>query len=645
MICKPLSLCAAILSLALLCHRAPAETIRIDPQNTKTPISPYIYSQFIEHLGRSIYGGVWAEMIEDRKFFYPIIDQVDPWGTGSDRQWNAGEFHFLKASPWKVVGPAASVSMDKDHPYVGAQTPVIHLTGLSETGISEDGLALVQGKNYTGRIILAGDATAAPVIVRITGDDGKTLEQSIAKITDDFQAYPLEFSAAASSNNAKIEIISKGKGALKIGALSLMPADNIHGFRQDTLALLKELNAPAYRWPGGNFVSGYNFRDGLGERDKRPPRKNPAWTSIEANDVGIHEFMDLMSMLGSEPYIALNTGLGTPEQAAAEVEYFNGSADTEMGKLRAQNGHADPFAVKFFAVGNEMFGKWQLGYMMPHLYTQKNNTVARAIWKIDPKAQLVAVGNIGVWDVNMLTNSSENMTDLSEHIYVKEIKTDNAAHIAQLKVAIKKVADAHRGYRKDIPELKGKNIRLVMDEWNYWYGNYVYGELGCQYHEKDGLGVAMGLHEFFRNSDLFFMANYAQTVNVLGCIKTTRTDASLETTGLALELYRDNFGTIPIEIPSQSTDYDISAAWTADKSAITVAVVNPQSIGQQITLDLGDLKLKDAAKRWEISGDPEAYNEPGKIPQITIQERDITNPDHALAAPAYSVVMYRFDIR
>ncbi len=122
-----------------------------------------------------------------------------------------------------------------------------------------------------------------------------------------------------------------------------MPADNVQGFRPDTLALLRELNAPVYRWPGGNFVSGYNWRDGIGDRDKRPPRKNPAWKGVEHNDVGIHEFMALCALLETEPYIAVNSGLGDVASAADEVEYVNGAAATPMGKLRAANGHAEPY--------------------------------------------------------------------------------------------------------------------------------------------------------------------------------------------------------------------------------------------------------------------------------------------------------------
>jgi alpha-L-arabinofuranosidase len=153
-----------------------------------------------------------------------------------------------------------------------------------------------------------------------------------------------------------------------------MPADNIDGWRQDVVDLLKQLDAPIYRWPGGNFVSGYNWQDGIGLRDKRPPRKNPAWKGVESNDVGSDETMQLMKLLHAEPYVALNIGLGGIQEAANEIQYFNGSVDTPMGKLRAENGHPKPYGVKYWAVGNEMYGDWQLGHMPLAEYVQ--NTTA-----------------------------------------------------------------------------------------------------------------------------------------------------------------------------------------------------------------------------------------------------------------------------
>ncbi len=133
---------------------------------------------------------------------------------------------------------------------------------------------------------------------------------AVDAIGRDYRTFPFTFKAGASTENARLEIASSGRGSFKVGTVSIMPADNVEGFRPDVLALLKELDSPVYRWPGGNFVSGYDWRDGIGDRDRRPPRKNPAWTGVEHNDVGIHEYLDLMRLIGAEPYITVNSGLG-----------------------------------------------------------------------------------------------------------------------------------------------------------------------------------------------------------------------------------------------------------------------------------------------------------------------------------------------
>jgi alpha-N-arabinofuranosidase len=646
-----------IFTLVLLALIAPAagaasQPLEIDPARTGPPISKYIYGQFIEHLGHCIYGGLWAEMIQDRKFGYAVTDNYDPWATKEDASWNSGPFRYLKASPWGVIGPPGTVSMDTNQPFTGVHSPRVHLAGDGAVaGISQEGLALVKGKTYVGRIVLRGDPGAAPIHVELVQEDGSTLAQTIKKLPGQFQTFPLKFTARSSSENATLAIVGNGKGSFAIGAVSLMPSDNVHGWRSDTLALVKQLDAPVYRWPGGNFVSGYNWRDGLGERDRRPPRANPAWTGMEPNDVGIDEFMQLMRMIGAEPYISVNTGLGSVQQAADEVEYFNGAATTPMGRLRAANGHPEPYKVRFWAVGNEMFGTWQLGYMPIDKYIVKHNAVAAAMWKADPSIQLVGVGDIGtrtamgIWSDVMLRHCATNMNLISEHTYVKE-QTNLLAHIGQLAQAIHRVAQAHRGYLHDIPGLAERKVPVVMDEWNYWYGPYIYGELGVQYHFKDTLGIAEGLHEYFRNSDVFFMANYAQTVNVIGAIKTGPTAAVFDTTALPLLLYRHHFGSIPILLPEPAGPLDISAAWTADKKAITIALVNPESDDRELVIDWSGITFKNRAQLWLIHNpDPQSCNQPGQPPSVAIVQSKVSTDGNRLIAPGLSVALYRLELR
>ncbi len=620
--------------------------VKVDLQQTGEPIQKYVYGQFIEHLGRCIYGGIWAEMLLDRKFYYPVTDDYAPWAMTSENFWGDGsllEYPHLAGSPWQVIGPAGSLSMDKGKPYVGEQTPVVMVES-QRAGIRQNELSVVTGQKYVGRIILAGEESVLPISVQLRSAAGQTETVTIDRLTSGFQTYPFELTASFTSDSTSLEIFSEVNGRFRIGTVSLMPADHVKGWRKDVVDLLKELNSPIYRWPGGNFVSGYNWRDGIGERDKRPPRKNPAWKGIEHNDVGIHEYMELMEMINAEPFIAVNTGLGTVEEVAEEIEYCNGAADTEMGKLRAANGHSEPYGVKWWAVGNEMYGDWQLGHMPLSEYVKKHNKVAEAIREVDPEAGLIAVGHVGEWSATMLSSSSDHMDLLSEHIYATGSEAPSE-HIGLVSGLIRGVAEAHRKYRDSIPGLAQKDIRIAMDEWNYWYGDYIYGELGVRYYHQDALGIAKGLHEYFRNSDLFFMANYAQTVNVIGCIKTTPTAAGFATTGLPLKLYRQHFGTIPVEVNADSTHLDIVAAMSPDQAYLTLALINTKAEKQEVTFDFGNTRLENAGKQWLIQHDDlMAYNDPDKQPAVKIEESDILLEDYRVEVFPYSIHLIRLDI-
>ncbi|MDP8243182.1 MAG: alpha-L-arabinofuranosidase C-terminal domain-containing protein [Candidatus Hinthialibacter antarcticus] len=635
----------AVTMLILPCIAAAEESVTIHVNKTGFPISKYIYGQFIEHLGRCIYGGIWAEMLEDRKFYYPVTDDYNPWKTTNEGgYWGGGDFKVVENSPWKVIGEANTVRMIERNAFVGEHTPEININ--QSSGIEQLELALRKGKEYDSYVIVSGDHSAAPIEVRLVWGDGESQREvfTIDSIGRDFVKHPFRFSAGADTEHGRLQIVGLGKGKFKIGTASLMPADNVKGFRPDTLQLMRELDSPVYRWPGGNFVSDYNWKDGIGDRDKRPPRKNPAWTGIEHNDVGIHEFMDLCEILNTEPFIAVNTGLGSIELAAEEVEYCNGSTDTPMGKLRAENGREKPYNVIWWAVGNEMYGDWQKGHMPLEEYVQKHNRCAEMMYSVDPTIQLIGVGAVGNWTETMLKVCSGHMDLLSEHIYQKS-KDDLVEHVSLIPNAIKHVGEAHRKYRKDIDGLAPKDIRIAMDEWNYWYGHYKYGELGCQYHLQDGLGIAAGLHEYFRYSDVFFMANYAQTVNVIGAIKTSKTDAQFETTGLVLKMYRHHFGEIPIRILDAPEPLDIAAAWTADYKSITVAVVNPTEKFVDISVNLKGAFLQDVGRIWRIAGtDKMAHNTPGEPEVVSIKEEPVTWNQGKLTLSPISVSLYKFDL-
>lgn len=304
---------------------------------------------------------------------------------------------------------------------------------------------------------------------------------------------------------------------------------------------------------------------------------------------------------------------------------------------------------------NEMFGEWQHGYVPKDEYDERHNMYAEAMWKVDPSIKLIAVGSFDTndWTEHMFSYCSDDMNYISEHFYVANYDEERRVSIEMSlpeyvymgRERLKEITDAHREYRQTIGEIQGKDIPIALDEWNYWNSSMYYGDLGCRYFLKDALGIAASLHEFYRQSDLVHMANYAQTVNVLGAIKTSKTAAEFATTGLPLVLYRHQFGTIPIEVTDVPQPLDISAAWTEDRAFLTVGVVNPAKRKYNIRLNLTGAKLKGGGKEWMITGpDAMAYNEPGKPRLVDIEELPVFDEFSALEVEPISVTLYRLRI-
>ncbi|MBN1517352.1 alpha-L-arabinofuranosidase [Candidatus Sumerlaeota bacterium] len=619
--------------------------VTINAEKKYDPISKYIYGQFIEHMGRCIYGGIWSEMLEDRKFLYPVTVEYKPYNEDKREPGSELPYPRLTGSPWRIAGPADGIVMQAENDWVKTPIPQVNLNGEEEGGVEQLELSLLPGKEYTGRIVLAGDTKADPIEVRLIWGDGPEDRDvvTIKSIKSKFKTHTLRFKAGAQTLNGRLQIVGQGKGSFQIAAVSLMPADNIDGFRPDVVALLKELDAPVYRWPGGNFVSGYEWREGIGDPDKRPSYRNPAWSGIETNDVGVHEYIRLCRLIGTEPMIAVNNGFGDAWSAMEEVEYCNGSTDTRMGQLRAGNGDKKPFDVKWWCVGNEMYGPWQLGHMDLQHYTVKHNLFVERMKSADPDITVIGCGNVGHWTRGMLRRCTDTMDLISEHFYCQE-NNDTAQHIRQMPDQIRRIANAHRQYQEQIEELQGKDIKVALDEWNYWYGPHVFGELGTRYFLKDALGIAAGLHEYFRSTDVIFMANYAQTVNVIGAIKATKTDSCLAATGNALKMYRAYFGEIPVEALYDSDQLDVMAAWTGDGKTLTIGAVNPLSTSVDLQLEIQGANLKSSGTCWILTGpDVMAYNEPGQPEKIGIMQEPASMENGKLTLPPLSATIHCFE--
>ena len=325
-----------------------------------------------------------------------------------------------------------------------------------------------------------------------------------------------------------------------------------NGFRTDVMDQIRKLRVPIIRYPGGNFVSGYNWLDGVGPKADRPKVLDKAWNSLQSNQFGTNEYMGWCKAAGTEPLMGLNLGTGTPEQAAALVEYCNLEKGTEWSDLRRKHGYAEPYNVKHWCLGNEMDGPWQIGHVTATEYGLKAQDSARQMRAVDPSLQLIACGSSGPlmptyleWDREVLEQCYDYVDGLSLHRYVgntpEETGSDSTKYVAinltmdqQIEETLA-VCDMVRGHKRS-----KKQLWLSFDEWNVWYrqrtGDAVDGHrteaphlLEEIYNLEDALVVGGLMNSLLRHADRVKIACLAQLVNVIAPIMTNRDGLFLQT--------------------------------------------------------------------------------------------------------------------
>jgi alpha-L-arabinofuranosidase len=299
------------------------------------------------------------------------------------------------------------------------------------------------------------------------------------------------------------------------------PLADQRGFRADVLGLLRDLRLGVLRWPGGNFVSNYHWADGIGPREARPRRRELAWGGEESNRFGTDEFLAYCSELGVAPYICLNMGTGTLAEALEWIEYCNGTGDSEPARRRRDNGRAEPYQVRYWGLGNEMYGDWQVGAMSAEEYVREATRWARAIKMLDPLARLVSCGRNGWddWD-RMVVDGLAPLVDYhSLHIYTgsSDYWTNVLQpHQAERAISYTRTFLERAAYRSNL----SRPPRIAYDEWNVWYRTQD-GALEERYTFADALAVGTYLNIFVRNCEWVRMANLAQMVNAIAPIVTS----------------------------------------------------------------------------------------------------------------------------
>jgi alpha-N-arabinofuranosidase len=354
-----------------------------------------------------------------------------------------------------------------------------------------------------------------------------------------------------------------------------------NGFRKDVLNEIRQLGVPIIRYPGGNFVSGYNWLDGVGPKKDRPRTLDKAWDTIESNQFGTNEFLAWCKAVGTEPLMGLNLGTGTAEEAAALVEYCNVDKGTKWSDLRRQHGIPDPYKVQHWCLGNEMDGPWQIGHMSATEYGLKAADAARQMRYVDSSLKLIACGSSGPlmptyleWDREVLEQCYQYVDGLSLHRYFgnneRDTGGDSSKYLAMNLSMERQIAetiavcDLVRGHKRS-----PKKLWLSFDEWNVWYrtntGDAVDGHkkeaphlLEEVYNLEDALLVGGLINSLLRNADRVKLACLAQLVNVIAPIMTDANGIVQQTIYYPYSWALEFASGSVLDLLVQSSTYDVS---------------------------------------------------------------------------------------
>ncbi len=454
-----------------------------------------------------------------------------------------------------------------------------------------------------------------------------------------------------------------------------------NGFRKDVMDEVRQLGVPIVRYPGGNFVSGYNWLDGIGPKQDRPRVLDKAWNSLNTNQFGTDEFMAWCKAVGTKPLMGLNLGTGTPEQAAALVEYCNVAQGTKWSDLRRQHGGAQPYNVKNWCLGNEMDGPWQIGHVTATEYGMKAQDAARQMRAIDPSLNLIACGSSGPfmptyleWDREVLEQCYEYVDALSLHRYVgntaEETGSDSSKFVAMNLSMEKQIAetlavvDLVRGHKRS-----PKKLWLSFDEWNVWYrarsGDATNGHgkeaphlLEEVYNLEDALVVGGILNTLMRNADRVKIGCLAQLINVIAPIMTNSNGLFRQTIyypySWALQFAHGSVLNLLVESPTYEVSgmgqvpyLDVAGTLSPDDGKVSLFVLNRDlSKAHAVEVNWQDKAPSKTLSSVLLTGDDlkafNSFENPQKVAPRSLDKPSITGGRAKFEVPArsYAVIQW-----
>ncbi|WP_240670221.1 alpha-N-arabinofuranosidase [Actinoplanes solisilvae] len=457
------------------------------------------------------------------------------------------------------------------------------------------------------------------------------------------------------------------------------PAADEHGFREDVLALVREMGVTLVRYPGGNFVSGYRWEDGIGPVEERPVRRDLAWHSLETNEVGVDEFMRWAAKADVEVMYALNLGTRGVQEALDAHEYLNHPDRTRLASLRHANGVEKPYGIRMFCLGNEMDGPWQTGHKTAHEYGRLAAETARALRSAEPGLELVACGSssssmptFGAWEATVLELAYDQVDYISAHAYYEPVDGDLGSFLASavdmdhFVAGVTATADSI-GARLKSP----KRINISFDEWNVWYLSRFQNRatpaewetaprlIEDTYNVADAVVVGSLLISLLRHSDRVTAACQAQLVNVIAPIRAEPSGLAWRQTtfhpfALTARLARGSVLNIEVNAPTYETKrfgevpaLDAVATHDPVSGSLTVFAVNRhQADAMPLSFSLAafDTPFR-VAESWLLT-DPDlnavnTLDDPDRVVPRPIESLDLTGNTVRLTMPPVSWVAVR----
>jgi alpha-N-arabinofuranosidase len=541
--------------------QAGAARVRVDAHRVEGRVSPLLYGHFMEFMYEGIKGGLHAELIRNRSF------EEQPNATGLSRYWERypddRDDDYGLAFAW-----------DAANPYPPARKKLVELKEktaeehslrveagdgvIPRHGFYQPRVPVRAGAEYRGYLWMKTAGYEGRVTVSLESDATEEVysEADIRNVSGDWRKYEFTLRPTKTDRLAKFAVLFYGRGRVFVDQVSLMPTDAAAGgVRRDVFEQVKALKPAFLRWPGGNVAQDYRWPWGTGPRDERVTWANLSWKNEpEPSDFGTDEYVEFARAVGAEPTITVNVeGRGADvAEAAAWVEYCNGPATSKYGAMRAQGGHPEPYNVKLWEIGNEIWGPWVRGHSTADVYARNYNRYVRAMRAVDPSIKFIAVGDNDMnWNRTVLKVAGPSIDYLAIHHYYS--RNDMAGDDLNLMARPLHYERFYQQVEALIRELvPNKAIKLAINEWGLDL------PVERQYSMDSAVYGARLMNVFERQGDLVEMSAVSDLVNGWpgGIIQANRHSVFVSPLYRVIKLYNERRGDERLATSVEGRTYD-----------------------------------------------------------------------------------------